>query len=124
MAAECDHTRDAHPVRSSRERKTVGAMIDIFCRDRHKTRRGLCPDCSELHQYAMGRLDRCPFGEQKPTCANCTIHCYKPEMRQRIREVMRYAGPRMLLRHPILAVFHMLDGRKNAPEQGRSKKAE
>jgi hypothetical protein len=31
-------------------------------------------------------------------------------MREAVREVMRYAGPRMALRHPILAFLHLLDG--------------
>jgi hypothetical protein len=62
----------------------------------------------------MSRLDRCPFGEDKPTCATCPIHCYKPQVRDRIREVMRFAGPRMLWHHPILAIRHVLDGRAAA----------
>jgi len=51
-----------------------------------------------------GDMSRCPFGPDKPTCAKCPIHCYKPQVRERVREVMRFAGPRMLLRHPVLAV--------------------
>jgi hypothetical protein len=66
--------------------------------------------------YATRRIDRCIFGEAKPTCARCTVHCYNATMRERVRSVMRYAGPRMLWRHPILAIAHMLDGRREAPE--------
>lgn len=98
-----------------RERRTVAAMIRIYCRDRHRTRGELCAECRRLHDYAMGRLDRCPFGEDKPTCAQCPVHCYQPALRERIREVMRYAGPRMLWRHPWLAICHLLEGRKPAP---------
>jgi hypothetical protein len=59
---------------------------------------------------------RCPFGADKPTCANCTIHCYRAEMREQVREVMRYSGPRMMWRHPLLALAHLLiDGRRAAP---------
>jgi len=29
-------------------------------------------------------------------------------MRERIREVMRYAGPRMISKHPIMAFGHLL----------------
>ena len=99
-----------------REKKTIVAMFQIYCRHHHATKGELCAQCTELHDYAMGRLDRCPFGVDKPTCANCHIHCYKPEMRDRVRQVMRYAGPRMLLRHPILAILHRLDGRKRASD--------
>lgn len=82
---------------------------------------GLCTECSELHAYVMLRLDRCPFGETKPTCAACPIHCYKPDRRQQIRDVMRYAGPRMLWRHPIYALWHLWDGRRTPGELPRKK---
>ena len=90
------------------EEKTISAMMHLFCRGQHKPKgRELCPDCTELLAYAKARLDKCPFGEEKGPCAKCSIHCYKPEMRKRIVEVMRYSGPRMLLHHPILAVQHL-----------------
>jgi hypothetical protein len=98
--------------RMARERATVRAMIRMSCSTRHGTGGGLCDSCRELQAYADARLERCPFQDGKPTCANCLVHCYKPEMRERIREVMRFAGPRMLSRHPILAVRHILDGRR------------
>ena len=104
-----------HP-RMIRERQTIDAMFAIYCRDQHAASRGeLCGQCQALRDYAVERLDRCPFQENKSTCANCAVHCYKPEMRQRVRQVMRYAGPRMLLRHPLLAVRHMLDGKRPTP---------
>ena len=89
-------------------------MIRIYCSSRHSSDEELCAECDALHQYAMRRLDQCPFGPDKPTCAKCPIHCYKPRMRERIREVMQFAGPRMLLRHPILAAQHWLNGKKMA----------
>ena len=58
-------------------------------------------------EYARQRRDRCPHGDNKPFCSNCPIHCYKPEMKERMRLVMRYAGPRMLLYHPIAALRHL-----------------
>ena len=98
--------------RIEREKRTVAAMVRIHCRGRHGTRRGLCPECTALLEYARARLDGCRFGEAKPTCGGCAIHCYGPDMRVRIREVMRYAGPRMMLRHPVMAVRHLVDGRR------------
>jgi len=104
-----------HP-RLRREAQTISAMFQIYCRAHHEdSSGGLCPDCQALQEYAQARLERCPFQADKPTCAKCTVHCYKPEMRARVRVVMRYAGPRMLLRHPILAIRHLLDGRRAAP---------
>ena len=68
-----------------------------------------------LQAYAEARLRRCPFQEGKIPCAECPVHCYEPGMRERIRAVMRYAGPRMLYRYPVLAVLHFLDGRRKEP---------
>jgi predicted amidophosphoribosyltransferase len=104
-----------HP-RIKREDRTITAMVRIYCHDHHQTGGDLCDDCDALLDYARQRLDKCPFQENKTTCANCPIHCYKPAMRERVREVMRYAGPRMMYRHPILAFYHLLDGRRKPPD--------
>lgn len=92
--------------RTRREKRTIQAMLTIFCRARHGRSAGLCAECRELGDYALRRLDCCCFGEEKPTCAACPIHCYKADMRNRVRAVMAFAGPRMLLLHPILAIRH------------------
>ena len=109
------------PRRLAREERTIAEMIAMYCRDHHvdevsRDADGLCPDCAELMAYARLRLDKCRYGADKPTCAKCTTHCYKPAMRERVREVMRYSGPRMLKRHPVLAVAHLVDGRKTPGE--------
>ena len=107
--------------RLRREWRTLDAMIAIACRGRRhfrpgSGRRALCAECAELRAYAEQRLLRCPFGADKPTCNNCQVHCYRPEMRERVREIMRFAGPRMLLRHPMLALLHLVvDERRPAP---------
>jgi hypothetical protein len=100
--------------RLDREQRTIRAMIDIYCRGVHNRAEGLCAECRQLLDYAIQRIDRCPFKENKPACAKCTVHCYKPEMREEIRKVMRYAGPRMLLSHPILTAMHYIDEMKHA----------
>ena len=69
----------------------------------------LCPQCQTLLDYALQRLERCRFGEDKPSCTRCPVHCYKPALREQIRQVMRYSGPRMLLHNPIMAIRHMWD---------------
>jgi len=102
----------AEAARIGRERRTIRAMVGIYCRAHHGTSRELCDDCRELLDYALRRLACCPFGEEKPACADCPIHCYKPAMRSRVQEVMRFAGPRMIRRHPILAVLHLWDKRR------------
>lgn len=69
----------------------------------------LCPQCQALLDYAHKRLEHCKFGENKPSCTRCPVHCYKPAMREQIRQVMRYSGPRMLLHDPIMAISHLWD---------------
>lgn len=98
-------------TRLKRERRTISVMIAMYCRAQHGQAEGLCPQCSALEDYAMQRIEKCPFKADKPTCANCPVHCYKPAMREQVRRVMRYSGPRMLLHHPVLAILHILDGR-------------
>lgn len=95
-----------------KEHKTISVMIRMFCGAHHGTDGGdLCSDCEELFGYAQERLKRCPFGENKGACSKCRVHCYKPNMRKRIAEVMRYSGPRMIRKHPLLAIDHLLKAR-------------
>lgn len=103
------------PTRIEREKRTVEAMIRLYCREVHASNVCLCDRCQGLLDYAHLRLARCRYSEGKTTCAKCPTHCYVPAMRERVREVMRYAGPRMLLRHPALTLRHLLDGRRAAP---------
>jgi hypothetical protein len=102
-------------ARIARERKTVQAMIGLYCREQHGSRNGLCPECTDLASYVRQRLVKCPFQENKTTCARCPVHCYRADMRARIKAVMRYAGPRMAYRHPILGLRHMIDGLHKGP---------
>ena len=96
-----------------REKAVVGLMIEIYCRGSHGTKKGqLCPDCAALRDYAWLRSDKCPFMESKTFCSNCRVHCYRPAQREQIRAVMRYAGPRMIFHHPVMAVRHVIESRK------------
>lgn len=89
------------------EKRTIRVMMNIYCRKNHGTK-NLCSECSDLLAYAYKRIDHCPFKLDKPACNNCTVHCYAKEKRERIKEVMRFAGPRMPLRHPFLSMIHLL----------------
>ena len=97
-----------------REVNILESMIKIYCRDLHKCKEGLCEDCMELLEYSKERLQKCPFGKEKPPCSKCKIHCYKSNMRDNIKEVMKYAGPRMILKHPIATAIHYIKVFKNA----------
>lgn len=103
--------RNRTTTRISEERSTVEAMIRLYCRHKEGNRQ-LCDNCKTILDYASMRLNHCKFGEQKPTCERCPVHCYRPDMRQQIRLVMRYAGPRMLLYHPMMALRHLWRNRK------------
>ena len=92
--------------RLTEEKKVVGLMIRMYCRHKEHNKE-LCSQCSELLDYATARLDRCKFGISKPTCKKCPVHCYRKDMRERIRAIMRWAGPRMLLYHPVTAIRHL-----------------
>ena len=92
-----------------REKETVSLMISIYCRKHHGGKE-LCPDCAALDAYARQRSDKCPFMETKTFCSNCKVHCYKPDM----REKMRFSGPRMLFHHPVMAVRHVIETKKEA----------
>ena len=102
--------------RLNRERKTMEAMMKIYCREQHGATAALCSECQELLNYANMRFDRCRFGEEKPTCARCPVHCYQRDRRERVKVMMRYAGPRMLWEHPVMSLHHWLDGFRSAPE--------
>ena len=117
MPSSSDRPTDSRRI--AREKRTIRAMLVIYCRGHHVADEVPCSECCELLDYATNRLDRCPFGAAKPTCGKCTVHCYKPAMRSKARAVMRYAGPRMIWRHPILALRHLLDGRRRG-ERDRS----
>lgn len=88
-------------------------MIDMYCKVQHADLATPCEECRSLKEYSNSRVDHCPFKNNKPVCSKCEVHCYKPEMRERIRQVMRYAGPRMMYTHPVLGILHFLDRFKN-----------
>lgn len=99
-------------LRREREKRTVSLMIRIYCKKKHGTRKGLCPECEALDAYARMRSDKCPFMETKTFCSNCKVHCYKADMREKIRAVMRFSGPRMIFSHPIMAIRHVIESKK------------
>lgn len=98
-------------TKREREKALVSQMIALYCKKNHGGNT-LCPDCAALDAYARQRSDKCPFMESKAFCSNCKVHCYQPEMREKIRSVMRFSGPRMVFHHPILAIRHVIEMKK------------
>ena len=113
---------DKRFVRRAHELNTIVAMVQLYCRTHHGAIQGVCGECRVLLDYARRRLEKCPFGDAKPVCNKCLVHCYSAERREQIRIVMRWAGPRMLRHHPLMAMRHLLDGRRPTPRLPEKKK--
>ncbi|MGI6105281.1 MAG: nitrous oxide-stimulated promoter family protein [Raoultibacter sp.] len=104
------------------ELATIEKMIALYCKNNHSSDTDLCDECTELLAYAHSRIDHCPIKDEKVFCSECTIHCYKPAMRERIRTVMRYSGPRMLWHDPIMAFRHLAARRRSKRAAKQSSK--
>ena len=103
------------------QRKVIPVMIEMYCHGNHKThKKEICEECKALTDYAILRLDKCPFKKNKKFCGNCTIHCYQPPYREQIKAVMRYSGPRIFFRHPVFATSHMIQTIKFKREQKKN----
>lgn len=89
----------------------ITCMVDVYCKKKHK-RKQRCPQCQELLDYAVKRIELCPFMETKTFCSSCKVHCYQKEKREQVREVMRFSGPWMLFYHPITAISHVINTRR------------
>ena len=98
-------------TKREKEKEIVSLMIAIYCRKKHRYKT-LCPECAALDAYAKQRSDKCPFMETKTFCSNCKVHCYKKDMRDKIREVMRFSGPQMIFYHPVMAIRHVMESKK------------
>lgn len=97
-------------TRIEKEKNIINLMINIYCNKKHgHETEGLCNECSELLEYANKRLDFCKFGEEKKFCSKCPIHCYKKDMRAKIKEVMKFSGPRLLFHEPIEVIKHIFE---------------
>lgn len=91
--------------RIERDQHTIRLMVDLYCRKRlHLT--VMPADYQALADYACRRLAHCRWGEEKPACKDCPVHCYAPEMRRKMQEVMRWTGPRMLWYSPRATFRH------------------
>ncbi len=94
--------------RKEREILTVKTMIAMYCRAHHHPEGEMCEECAAVFSYATMKYLHCLFGEDKPVCTVCPVHCYRPKMREKIRRIMRYSGPRMIFRHPVMALDHLI----------------
>lgn len=99
-------------IKIQKEKNIVKLMIMKYCKGQ-KHSSIPCENCSGLIEYVEKKLDLCPFMETKTYCSNCKIHCYSPNMREHIKEIMRYSGPRMIFSNPIITIDHIYQGTKH-----------
>ncbi|NLC66774.1 MAG: nitrous oxide-stimulated promoter family protein [Clostridium sp.] len=92
-------------IKKEKEKRVVRLMINLYCKGNH-TKPVPCKSCSELISYVDYKIENCPFIETKTYCSNCKVHCYSDEMRNKIKKVMKYSGPRMIFHHPLLLIDH------------------
>lgn len=104
----CKETMSKLNKKREKEQFIVKKMITIYCHKNHRTKVDLCNECQALYDYTKKRIEKCPFMEEKTFCANCNVHCYKVDMREKIKEVMRFSGPRMLFYRPLLVIWHVI----------------
>jgi len=89
------------------EKITVTKMIDLYCLHNHENIE-TCDECRALKSYSSNKLDKCIYRNNKPACRKCPVHCYAPNQRDKIKEIMRFSGPRLILTNPILSLIHVL----------------
>ena len=85
-----------------REKKVISEMVKLYCK------RELCDECKEVLNYSLKRIDNCKFMETKTFCSNCKAPCYSPKMKEKVKQIMKFSGPRILFHHPLLVISHML----------------
>lgn len=109
--------------KEKKDLKILALFTSVYCRDHHSAARsalaGLpkqlvsleryacCPSCQEFLVYAIERRLNCPL-EERPVCKHCQIHCYHPEYREKVREIMRYSGKTLIKRGRLDLLWHYL----------------
>lgn len=105
-------------TRRNREKTTISHMVALFCDGHHKNAlrversycgKLVCSKCLSLDTYAVEKTEQCRNMGKKTSCEACENHCYQPAKREQIRTIMRYSGPRMIIKHPLAALRHLLN---------------
>lgn len=108
-----------------RDLKVLLQFTAVYCREQHVSDRAavstaetelqnlplrrypVCSACRNFLLYALERRLRCPLAE-KPLCKHCRVHCYKPEYRQKVREIMRFSGQYLIRRGRLDLLWHFI----------------
>ena len=127
MLATTEHVREI-----AKDLKVLGKFVETYCKHHHDAererftmsglditvttlgKRRVCPDCRNLLAHAVVKRARCPL-DPKPACRLCAVHCYSPENRRKIREVMKFSGRHLILRGHLHLLFHFLARTPESP---------
>jgi len=99
--------------------RLIGKFVEVYCAGKHGTAersqvslpagleaRTLCRECAAFLEYAVLKRLKCPLEAEKPTCKHCRIHCYDRTRREKVREIMGYAGRRLMMRGRLDYIWH------------------
>lgn len=102
------YCKGVHAERGREPLVSDAAALGVYGRRRPL----LCAECAEHIRYAEQRRAYCPQ-DPKPFCSHCETHCYMPDEAEWQRQMMRFAGPRSLLRgYAAPAIRHALEARR------------
>lgn len=102
------------PNRIDQEKETLREMVTLYCRYRLKAK-SMPESYEQLVDYAFRRLERCRWGTKKPNCHQCKIHCYAPDKRKQMREIMKWTGPKMIIYAPMKAMRYLINSMRPNP---------
>ncbi len=95
---------------TEKDRRTLQAIGRIYCQGNHAERgkdvAGMCSECGAAIEQTLARAEACPHGHEG-NCQDCATPCQRGEAQERIKAIMRYAAPRMLVRHPLMTLEYL-----------------
>jgi hypothetical protein len=99
--------------------RLIGKFVEVYCAGKHQTaehasitlsadlgERSLCKECEAFLEYAVAKRLKCPLEAEKPSCKHCRIHCYDKSHREKVREIMSYAGRKLMMRGRLDYLWH------------------
>jgi hypothetical protein len=123
MSRAAETSKPSLTRKERKDLKVLALFTSVYCRSHHRGKQdavapalprqdglGLdrfryCPECREFLEYAVTRRLKCPL-DPKPTCKHCPVHCYRPGHREKVREIMRFSGRRLILRGRLDLLWH------------------
>lgn len=99
--------------------RVLGKFVEVYCSGKHRAaeqapvalpagigERSLCPECASFLEYAVTKRLKCPLEADKPICKHCRIHCYDRQHREKVREIMSYAGRKLVMKGRLDYLWH------------------